>query len=119
MKDGITFQIVNEDVAIIEDSPANERTNNSHRIRLDINAYKRMLEQALRAQVEFIIVEENYNNKIKSSVERMVDLAAKSAQGQIDKLVADEVARMVKERVVSIVQALPIAIQVKIGDNNG
>jgi hypothetical protein len=39
----------------------------------------------------------------------------KSIQGRIDRLVADEVERLVRERVVALVQGLPIAVEVSVG----
>ncbi len=115
MKDGITFEITGQDVAVLEDTTANELTNNKHRVKLDIAVYKRLMEQALREQAEFFIAQENYNDKIKTSVERMIEIAAKSTHGRIDKLIADEVERQVKERVFALVQGLPITVQVNIG----
>lgn len=117
-KPGINFLITHEDVAIMEDSMENQRTNNAHRIRLDISAYKRMLEQAMRDQAEFLISQENYNEKVQAGVERMVELAVRATQGHITKLVEDEVARLVRERVASMVHGLPISVQVSIGSNN-
>jgi CRISPR/Cas system-associated exonuclease Cas4 (RecB family) len=115
MKDGITFQIKDEDIAVLEESAANERMHNSHRVKLDISAYKRMMEQALREQAEFLVEQENYNDKIKASMERLVEIAVKSIQGRIDRLVADEVERLVRERVLALVQGLPIAVEVSVG----
>jgi hypothetical protein len=116
VKDGITFQIIDEQNALLEDSPANERTSNKHRIKLDIADYKRLMEQALRGQVEFIIKEENYNDKIKVSVDRMIELAVKSVHNRIEKIVADEVEKLVKERVAAMVQGLAIGVQVNVED---
>lgn len=115
MKDGINFTITDENVAIMEDTTENRRTNNAHRIRLDISVYKRMMEQALREQAEFLILQENYNDKVQAGVERMVELAVKATQGHIAKLVEDEVARLVRERVASMVQGLPMSVQVSVG----
>lgn len=115
MKDGIAFEIKDEDIAVLEESADNQRMHNRHRVRLDISAYKRMMEQALREQAEFLIAQENYNDKVRSSMERMVEIAVKAVQGRIDKLVADEVERLVKERVSALVQALPIAVEVNVG----
>jgi hypothetical protein len=117
MKDGITFQIINEENALLEDSPENERISNKHRIKLDIADYKRLMEQALRGQVEFIIKEENYTDKIKVSVDRMIELAVKSVHNRIEKIVADEVERLVKERVAAMVQGLAIGVQVNVEDS--
>lgn len=118
MKDGMNFQITDDHVAILEDTTENQRTNHAHRVRLDIAVYKRMMEQALREQAEFLILQENYNDKVQAGVERMVELAVKATQGHIAKLVEDEVARLVRERVASMVQGLPISVQVSIGSNN-
>ena len=115
MKDGITFEIKDQDVAVLEESVDNERTHHRHRIKLDIAVYKRMMDQALREQAEFLIAQENYNDKIKVSMERMMEIAVKSVQGRMEKLVADEVERLVKERVSALVKELPIAVQVSIG----
>ncbi len=116
MTDGITFEIRNQDVAMLEDTTANERTSNKHRVKLDITVYKRLMEQALREQVEFLVEQENYNDKIKVSVDRMIELAVKSVHNRIEKIVADEVERLVKERVAAMVQGLAIGVQVNVKD---
>jgi hypothetical protein len=118
MKAGINFTITEENVAIMEDTTENQRTTNAHRVRLDISVYKRMLEQALREQAEFLVLQENYNDKVQAGVERMVELAVKATQGHITKLVEDEVARLVRERVASMVQEIPMSVQVSIGSHN-
>jgi hypothetical protein len=115
--DGITFEIKNQDVAVLEDTTANERTSNKHRVKLDITVYKRLMEQALREQVEFLVEQENYRDKIKPSIERMMDIVVKSVHGRMDKLVADEVERLVKERVSAMVAELPIKVQVNVGSH--
>jgi hypothetical protein len=118
MKDGINFTITDENVAILEESMENKKTVHAHRIRLDIAVYKRLMEQALREQAEFLILQENYNDKVQAGVERMVELAVKATQGHITKLVEDEVARLVRERVASMVQGLPMSVQVSVGSGN-
>jgi hypothetical protein len=118
MKDGINFTITHENVALLEDTTENHRTMSAHRVRLDISVYKRMLEQALRENAEFLIAQENYNDKVQAGVERVVELAVKATKGHITKLVEDEVARLVRERVASMVQGLPMSVQVSIGSHN-
>ena len=48
----------------------------------------------------------------------MVELAVKATQGHITKLVEDEMARLVRERVTSMVQGLPISVHVSVGSSN-
>lgn len=116
MKDGMTFQIIDENNAVLEDSHANEQIHNKHRIKLDIADYKRLVEQALRGHAEFIIKEENYTDKLKVSVDRMIELAVKSVHNRIEKIVGDEVERLVKQRVAEMVQRLAIGVQVNVKD---
>ena len=116
MTDAMTLEIKNQDIAVLEDTAANELTSNRHRVRLDIAAYKRLLEQALREQVELLVEQENYKEKIQPSIERMMEIAVRSVQGRMEKLVADEVERLVRERVAAIVQGLAIGVQVKVED---
>lgn len=116
MKPGINFLITHDEVAIMEDSIENKKTNNAHRIRLDIAAYKRMLEQALREQAEFLVLQENYNDKVQAGVDRMVELAVKACQGHIPHLVEEEVKRHVRDRVALLVHGLSISVEVSIGN---
>jgi hypothetical protein len=48
----------------------------------------------------------------------MMDIAVKSVHGRMDKLVADEVERLVKERVSAMVAELPIKVQVNVGSHS-
>jgi hypothetical protein len=46
----------------------------------------------------------------------MIELAVKSVHNRIEKIVADEVEKLVKERVAAMVQGLAIGVQVNVED---
>ena len=113
MKDGITFEIL-DGHALLEDTQANETTHNRHRVRLDVVAYKRMIEEALREQAKLLIESDNLNDKVRASLNRMIESSTNSLHGKIEKLVVDEVERLIRQRVVELVRQLPIVVNVNI-----
>ena len=114
MSDGMIIQIIDAETAYVEDSTTNEKTFNKHRVKIDIATYKRLIEQAVREQVVAFTNVENYNIKIAHLMDRTIELAVKSVQGQIETMVEIEVERLVKERVARMVQDVQIGMQITV-----